>query len=233
MQQEQDGVEVIAKGDVHYRIAGVSLMAGAIVTAAGFLVHPFIKDITDMDEYVKAISDTRGGQWEIAQLLMVFGFLALLVGILGAHRLISARGAAWARFGVYLVAIGTAVWLVHKGVELGFPFLVEEWESATGSEKDTLFTIAASIRQVDLGLPPVFIIAFMSGMTLLGIGMVQSGVYPKWLAWSIIVIAAVSVLFGALGSAIDPALAVPSIIMLFVFMVWSLATGIWISRRAW
>jgi uncharacterized phosphosugar-binding protein len=51
---EQESSQAIVKGDASLKVAGVALIAGAVVTVIGFLVHPFIQDITDMEDVRKA-----------------------------------------------------------------------------------------------------------------------------------------------------------------------------------
>ena len=116
-----------------------------------------------------------GGRWETAQLLILVGLWALMVGMVGVYRSISTGGAAaWARLGFYGVIVGTTLGTLHHGIELGFPALVEEWEEATGSDKAMLLQIGTSIRQVDLGIIDVSAIVLSLALTFLGVGMVLS-----------------------------------------------------------
>ena len=170
----EETTQGIVKGDVLQRLAGISFIVAAIATIAGDSEVP--------KEYIEAIANAMGGRWETAQLLILVGLWALMVGMVGVYRSISTGGAAaWARLGFYGVIVGTTLGTLHHGIELGFPALVEEWEEATGSDKAMLLQIGTSIRQVDLGIIDVSAIVLSLALTFLGVGMVLSRVYPRWL----------------------------------------------------
>jgi hypothetical protein len=226
----------INRGDVLQKIAGVALIVGAILAAAGFVIHPQIEDPTDMDEYIRVVADTMGGRWEASHFLVAVGFWALLIGFAGVYRSISNGGAAaWARLGFYGVIVSTTLWTLHNVFELGFPLLVEEWTEATGDRKTTLFLIASSLRQVDLALPTMFGVVNGLALIFVGIGMAFSDVYPRWLSAILIVLGAAVAVIGAvlLFTEITQALLFVFIILIFVTLLWALVTGAWITRKAW
>lgn len=229
----------IAKGDVLQRIAGVSFIVGAVLLAVFNAVLPRAGDPANFEKVIQKIVDARGGFWEADHLLLAVGVWALMIGVVGVYRSIdTGAGAVWARLGFYGVVVGTTLWTVVFALEgLGMPQAVELWEKASGADKASLFQAAHSISLVNLGLFSMVIIVYWLALLFLGIGMVLSTVYPKWLAWSITILGMATV--GAVG--IPQAFAGASQLVtnaLFPIFsglstLWALGLGIWVARKAW
>ena len=69
----------------------------------------------------------------------------------------------------------------HSAAELGYAPIVEAWDGATGADKQTLLLAWSSIRGINEGFVLAAAITYWLGLLLFGVGMVRSGVYPKWL----------------------------------------------------
>ena len=198
------------------------------------VLHPPI-DPAEIQEFIEKVADNVGGRWEGVQLIRAFGLTALLLGFLGVYRSITTGTAAiWARLGFYGVIVTTAFWMAHTAVELGFSPLLEDWKEATGTDKQTLFLVDFSLRQVNLGL--IVIAAFVYSLTLIafGLGMSLSGVYPRWFGWIIVILGVpLLVLSVAVGLTLNLAIAFPMLILTLLSYVWALIPGIWLIRKAW
>ena len=224
-----------AKGDVLQRIAGVSLILGAIVTGVANALHPMVDDPNNAQLLVNKVAETRGGFWEIDILFLALGIWLLTLGLAGVYRSIpSGAASAWARLGFYTVLVGTALWSVAFGFELGLPLVVEQWEKATGSDKTAILQFVSSFSQIASGVFAMSIIVNWLALLLLGIGIALSGVYHKLFGWVIIVLSAA--LVAAVGIPVAVAGESKGINILFAILatlslIWSLALGIRITRE--
>ena len=140
------------------------------------------------------------------------------------------------RLGFYGVIVGTTLWTVRFAMALGAAELVEQWAAATGSDKTTWFLVVSSVHHIIYALQSVAIIVHWLSFIFLGIGMVLSTVYAKWLGWVLIILGAVTVV--VVG--VPQALAGESQTLQFLFAIlsgltvlWALVLGIWITRKAW
>ena len=81
----------------------------------------------------------------------------------------------------------------------------------------------------------VMIVGFWLGLMLIGVGMVLSDAYPKWLSWVLVVLSVVVVAIGAARFFTDMTqtreivFAIPA----GLTSVWALVMGIWVTRKAW
>ncbi|MFQ5814743.1 MAG: hypothetical protein ACE5I2_16315 [Anaerolineae bacterium] len=228
----------IAKGDVLQRLAGVSFIVGAIVTGVFNILHPRISDPTDMQAFIQGVADNNGGFWEVDHLLLAVGVWALMIGIVGVYRSISTGGAAaWARLGFYGAVVGTTLWTaLFALMGLGLSEVVEQWEKAAGADKATLFLVASSLARFEGGLSSMSVIVYWLAFVFLGIGMVLSTVYPKWVGWPIIILGVLTV--AAVGipvalAGISQTLEILFVILSMLTLVWALVLGVWITRKAW
>ena len=226
----------IVKGDVLLRLAGISFIVGAIVTGAFNILAPRSGDPTDMQAGIQAIAANKAF-FQVDQLLLAVGIWIVMIGIVGVYRSISNGGAAaWARVGFYGVIIGITLWTARFAMGIGSAELAEQWQMATGADKATLFMVISSIHYIIVALQSVAVIIYWLALVFLGIGMVLSVVYPKWLGWVPIVLGAATV--AIVG--VPQALAGESLIFQILFaifsmltLLWALVLGIWITRKAW
>ncbi|MBI2872046.1 MAG: hypothetical protein HYY00_02515 [Chloroflexi bacterium] len=229
----------IVKGDVLQRLAGLSFIAGAILLIVFNAIFPRASDPADVGQLVQKIADTRGGFWEVDHLLLAVGIWAFMIGATGVYRSISTGGAAvWARLGFYGVIVGTTLFTVLFALEgFGLPQVVELWEKAAGADKAALFQVASSLAWMNAGLFSMTIIVYWLALLFLGVGMALSTVYPKWLGWGIIVLAAAIIIVVGLPQAFaGPSQLVTNTlfpILSILATVWGLALGVWTIRKAW
>lgn len=142
----------------------------------------------------------------------------------------------WARLGLTAAVIGTAALVVAMGVSgFGYKEAAEAWMSAPEAEKAAAFYAARAVELGGTGLfAMMFSVLYGVAPILYGLAIVTSDVYPKWLGWVAVAIGVAGVpaehvlAFGwsdALGGALFAVSA-------FLFMVWLVAIGLIMWRRA-
>ncbi len=228
----------IAKGDALSRIAGISFIVGAVLLLVFNALLPRVSDPTNTQAVLQNIAANRGGVWELYHLLLAAGIWGLMIGVVGVYRSVTTGSAAvWARLGFYGVIVGTTLWSVLFALEgLGLAAVVGEWAKASGADKATLFLVASSLGKINLGLFSMTIIAYWLALTFVGIGMVLSTVYPKWLGWAAIVLSVAIVAAVGVPQALTEmtqTLQLLFVILSLLITLWALVLGIWITRKAW
>ena len=170
----------IYKGDVLQKIAGLSLIVGAILLVVFGLLHPR-EELGDLSDTIQTIADNNGGLWEIDHILIAMSFWVLMIGTVAVYRSISSGGAAaWVRLGFYTMIVATALRIVFLAVDgVGLAAVAEQWEEATGADKATVFATFSSLEGVLDGMRSVTDIFYGLALVLLGVGITISTVYPK------------------------------------------------------
>ena len=223
------------KGDVLQKIGGVSFIVGSILLIVFNILLPRVDDPGDMGEIIQKVADKSGGFWEASHLLLAVGLWGLMIGVVSVYRSLSTGSAApWARLGFCGVVVGTTLWTVVLGLDgAGLARVAESWQSATGEQKETLFIVATSLRSFETGLFSLTIMAYWLALVSLGIGMVLSTLYPKWLSGAIILLGAALVVVGVIFTFADNSTALDSTfgILAGISTIWALVLGLWITRR--
>jgi len=222
------------KGGALQKIAGFSLIGFAVLLAAGAALRPGA-DVEDASSAIQTIADNSGGRWQVAHIVIALSFYALMIGMAGIYRSISSgQAAAWARLGFYIAIAGTTVRSVFLAVEgVGRAAVAEDWEAATGADKDTLFLVFSSLDGVLEGLRSITDIVSGLSFAMLGVAILLSTVYSRWLGWTILVAGGgwivVGLVIGANG--LSDAVNAPFVIVIALTVVWAVAMGVVITRR--
>ena len=226
----------IVKGDVLLRLAGISFIVGAIVTGVFNILAPRSGDPSDVQAGIQLIADNKGF-FQVDQLLLAVGIWALMIGWAGVYRSISSgAAAAWVRLGFYVVIVGTTLWTVRFAMALGVAEVAEQWAAATGADKAAWFLAASSVHHIIYALHSMAVIVFWLAFVFLGIGMVLSTVYAKWLGWVLIILGAATVAVVGVPQALageSQTLQLLFAILSGLTVLWALVLGIWITRKAW
>jgi hypothetical protein len=84
----------IMKGDAHQKLGSAGFIIGAILFVIGSLLSlGFISDESNMQELLKKLGE--GAVFaQGAELVWAFSFLALMIGVAGVYRSVTASGAA-------------------------------------------------------------------------------------------------------------------------------------------
>lgn len=155
-----------------YRLSGVALLIGSLCAILGFLLHP---SGDNPDNYL-------GFLWVPASLLILVGALLVALGLPGMYARQAARVGKLGFIGFLLTFVALVLFNVALGsIEaLLFPALAAN----------------AATRSFLAGPPPgaygsVVILALLLeliGPVLLGIATLRAHVFPRWIAWLLIII---------------------------------------------
>ena len=230
MQQE------IAKGDVLQRIGGASFIVGAILLLVFNALFPRVDDPSDVPLVLAELADNETLSL-ITFLGLAIGLWAVMIGVVGVYRSISSGGAAaWARLGFYGIIVGTTLATVGNAAGMAGTGAAADWVAAGSGTDTTTYSITATLNAVSTSTFNMFIIANWLALVFLGIGMVSSGVYPKWLGWPPLVLGAVTVVVAGFPLALSDTSQTLDItfgVLAGLTTLWALVLGVWISRKAW
>lgn len=226
----------IAKGDVLQKIGSVGFILGAIILVIFNALFPRASDPSSTQE----VLTKWGGQETLTQvsaLLIAVGLWAFMIGAVGVYRSISVgAGAAFARLGFYGVVVATAVWTINMALVMATAGAAANWLAAPAALQAIAYSAAAAVYVASLAMHVMSIITLWLALVFLGIGMVLSKLYPRWMGWVGIVLGVVTVV--AVGAI--QAFAGPGATVDLIFLVLSLLTtllvlvvGVWVARRAW
>ena len=222
------------KGGAVQKIAGFSLIGFVVLLAVGAALRPSA-DVEDARSAIQTIADNNGGRWQIVHIVIALSFFSLMIGIAGIYRSISSgQAAAWARLGFYLAIAGATVRSVFLAVEgVGRAAVAEQWEAATGGDKDTVFLVFSSLDGVLEGLRSMTDIVNGLSFAFVGVAILLSTVYSRWLGWTILVAGAGWIVVGlVIGTdGLTDAVNAPFTIVIALTVVWALAMGVVITRR--
>jgi len=230
----QKGVDVqqqgIIKGDVLQRLAGLSFIVGSVLLLVFNALYPRGGgDPSDATQFVKAVTDTRGGWWEALNLLLAVGIWGLMIGFAGVYRAISTGGAAaWARLGYYGIIVGTTLWTVTFALQ-GFGLGLVTKQSGAAA-------IAGALAFFLVGLLSMTIIVYWLALIFMGIGMAMSKVFPGWTGWVAIVLGVLTALTGVLQGFTGPTQLTLNVlfpILASLSTIFTLVLGVWLVRKAW
>jgi hypothetical protein len=225
----------IVKGDVLQKIASIGFIVGAILLVIFSVLEPRVSDPSDTSAVLQKFGENET-LTEACLLLIAVGLWAVMAGVMGVYRAISARGAAWARLGFYGILIGTAILTISSALGMAEAGAAANWLAAPAPGQTIAYSIAASLHAGCLSVQTMGYIGYWLALAILGIGMVLSAVYPKWLGWVGIILgigtmAAVGIVmaFAGPGSTTQ----VVSTVLSLLSCLYALAVGIWVARKAW
>ncbi len=223
----------ITKGDVLQRIGGVGFIIGGILTIVFSALFPGPDDPANTQQALARLADNEALS-TIVFLGLAVGVWALMIGVVAVNRSIATGGAAaWARLGFYGVIVGTTVITVSNAVGWA---MTDAAAASGGTEPGTAAnTIAAALHMV---VNSTFImggIVFWLALAFLGIGMLLSTVYPKWMGWVILILGVLIVGVVGIPEAVgDPSQARDIIFSILAGLtrIWAIIVGIWVTRKA-
>src|SRR5262245_12379756 len=172
----------IVPGDALQRIGSAGYIVGAmLITIGGFLL-PRAANPSNLQEMLKPLGEQEV-LTQVCVLLITSGYWAVMMGAAGVYRSITAGGAAWARLGFYFTIVGTALWTLILSLDVSQASAVATWLAAPTGGKEAAYSVVATLAAVGRGIFAMSILVYWLALLLLGIGMVRSAVYPRWLGW--------------------------------------------------
>jgi hypothetical protein len=231
MAQQQN----IVKGDALQKISSAGLIIGAILLVIGNLLMPYTTNPTSSLREMLTPLGAHELQSEISSLLIMMGFLAMMIGMTGVYRSITAGGAAWARLGFYFVLVGTALQTISLSLDVSVASAVAKWLAAPVDGKEAAWSVVAALNAVGRGIIPMTWIVYWLAFGLLGIGMIRCAVYPRWLGWVGLILSCPVVAVGIIHifTTRTTTITLTFVALAMLTNLWALAVGIWVARKAW
>jgi hypothetical protein len=224
----------IAKGDALQKIGSVGLILGFLLVTIGG-VWPLSVDFGDIQTGQRIFGE-HAVLLQACALLVAFGCWAAMIGMAGIHRSIVESGNAWARLGFTFLVMGMTLWTLGMSLDISYPAALLNLQAAPDAGKEAARNVVAMLSPAGLGrgLFPLEVIVIWMAYAFMGIGMIQSGFYPRWLGWAGVALGIVGVPLGIVQTFTgrEPSLNIFTMLIV-VTTFWFLAVGIWVARKAW
>ena len=222
-----------AKGDVLQRLAGVSFIVGAILLIVFNALYPRADGPSDTQQVLTKLANNETFSL-IVFLGLAVGVWALMIGAVGVYPSISTEGAtAWARLGFYGIIMGVTLQTAAYAVGLATTGAAVDWAEGGYGVTTPVYSIAAALNATSNSLFTMSIIVMWLALDFLGVGIVLSSVYPKWLGWAILILGAATVVVGFILAVTDTTqtLDLTFGVLAGLSTIWALAMGIIITRK--
>lgn len=223
----------IVRGDALQKISATGFIIGAILLVIGSLLMPYAVNATnDLREMLRPLGQNEF-RTEASSLLVTIGFMGMLIGMTGVYRSITAGGATWARLGFYFLLVGTALQVVSLSLDVATAGAVSKWLAAPAGAKETAWSIVVVLNAIGRGVIPMTWIVYWLAFALLGMGMIGSAVYPRWLGWSGLILALPVITVGVIHIFTPRTITITLayVVLALLTNLWALGVGIWVARR--
>lgn len=219
------------EGGALQRIGSAGYLIGALLLVVASLLLPRASDLSN----VQAMQRTFAAQAVLLQacaLLYAFGYWAVLIGTVGVSRAITAAGAAWADLGRSFALVATALWTLGFALDVAYAAALATWLAAAPAGKPAAYSIVVVLSPLGFGrgLFPLTVIVNGLAFTFLGVGMVQSTVYPRWGGSGGLLLGAAGVLLGIVQTFTGRERALtPFIVLEALTILWLVGVGGWLA----
>ena len=225
----------IVKGDALQRISSTGFILGAILIAVSGLLMPHANNSTsNLQEILKPLGEHEF-LTQLSSLLMAIGFWAVMLGATGVYRSINAGGSACAQMSFNFILIGTVLWTISLSGDVATASNVSNWLAAPVDSKEATWSAIAALSVSGRGLLALTWMIYSLGFAFLGMAMIQSDVYPRWLGWAGLIVSIPVTVLGAIQVFVPRSITLTLIFSMFMMLtiLWNLAIGICVARRAW
>lgn len=225
----------IMKGDTLQKISSAGFILGAILIAASGLLMPHANAPTsDLQEMLKPLGEHEF-LTQLSSLLMAIGFWAVMLGAMGVYRSFNAGGSAWAQMGFNFILMGTVLWTISLSGDVATASNVSNWLAAPAESKEAAWSAIAALSVSGRGLVALTWIVYWLGLGILGVAMIQSNIYPRWLGWAGLIVSVPVIVLGVIQVFVPRSITLTLIFSMLMVLatLWNLATGIWVARKAW
>ncbi|GAB2745698.1 hypothetical protein [Streptomyces bullii] len=214
-------------------IAGGLMVGGfllnVILTAA---LHPSGEEDDHPAIFTKYADSSS---WVAVHLGQFIGVLVTLGGLLVLYRVLRAADgpSLLAQLAAAAAVATAAIWAVLQGLDgVGLKQAVDSWVSASGSDKAVRFANAETVRWLEWGFQSYFRILLGLTLALFGAAILVTRQIPGWLGLTACAAGACSLVFGVdvgysgLASGLQDVLGVAIFILVLVFAVGVLVSGV-------
>ena len=204
---------------------------GLVLNAVSTMFHP--GGAEDNHEVIFA-QYADSAPWVAVHIGQFVGVLLTLGGLLVLSHAMRAAGQAPLLPSLASAAtIATAaIWAVLQGLDgVGLKQAVEAWQGASGTEEAMRLAGAEIIRWLEWGFQSYFRLLLGVTLLLVGAGILAGRLMTGWLGWTAVLAGVISVVFGVdvgysgLASPLQDALSMIFLIVVLVFSIGVLATG--------
>jgi hypothetical protein len=174
---------------------------------------------------------------QAGELLFALNWVAVMIGMAGVYHSVTAStasGAAWARSGFYILIVGTALWTVGYALDVALAAALANWLAALPAGQEAAYSVVTAISAISRGTFPITVVVNWLALIPLSIGMVGSAVYPRWQGWAGQILGVAGLSLGVIQTVNGRESTFNLFTILFTLtMLWFLAIGIWVARKAW
>jgi hypothetical protein len=217
------------------RTSGSLAVTGAALLVIGTWLHPSGTDPNDSAAAFAEYAATSRADWVVAHLLQLAGVAAMLVSVvLLARQLSGVPGTGWARVSEVCGAAGLALAAALQAVDgVALKSMVDQWATAADGDRQSLFSAALAVRQIEIGLDAIFALAVGATIIAYGCALLADAGGRQGMAYATIVVGVASVASGvliALGGYSTEAM-FATMITGVLTVVWSASLGVWTWRE--
>ena len=216
------------------QITGPAFIGGAAVLIVANVLFPRAEDPWDTTAVLTMMADSQTLR-QASFLAVVAGLMAVTAGLVGIQRSLSSGSAAvWARIGLATALVGAALFIAAAALGMAATGVAVEWVAAGSDVTTTEYAVAAALNVADDGVWFLSIIIYWGGLGLIGVAMVTSRDYPRWLGVWILVAGFANALLVGVPLALGAQVAALFLVFGAVGMltaVWALTTGVWVLRK--
>jgi hypothetical protein len=111
---------------------------------------------------------------------------------------------------------------------------VANWLSAPSDGKEAAWGIVATLSAFGRGILPTTWIIYWLALAFMNVAMLQSDVYPRWFGWTGLAADIPMIALGVFQVFTPRSITLTLIfsMLMMLTILWNLAIGIWVARRA-
>jgi hypothetical protein len=178
------------------KVGAVFACASGAMSLVGSMLHG-PADVTTNGLHHLAVNG-HFGIYRADHFLLVLALICALCGYAAIADSMKRHGANWARFGLLLAQLGTAVMMVALGID-GFAMVsvARAWAGASGAEQQMIFQVAQALWSAFVGIFALGVFVFFGCAPLVfGVALRSQDSYPAWLGYAALLGGAIGMVLG-------------------------------------
>jgi hypothetical protein len=232
--------QAFAKGDAQQKLGSAGFIVAVLLwVISSVLIFGVITSASNMQEELKQVGE-HVVVAQAGELLLALSSVAVMIGMAGVYQSVTASaastasGTAWTRLGFYIFIVGTALWTIGYALDVALAASLANWLAAPAAGKEAAYSVVTALSATSRGTFPMTVVIYWLALIPVGIGMVRSAVYPRWLGWAGQILGIAGLSLGIIQTFNGRESTFNLFMILYpLTMLWFLATGIWVARRAW